>query len=335
MLSLLLLCSTLLSPDSASAGIIDKVAPSIVSIVVERDPEPPQEQPVPGAEEEEESQNVPPNVFAHRSEGPVSGTIVSADGYILTTHFNVRNAKKISVHVAGGKRYDAVLKGYSTRKDLALLKIEATDLPVLPRRETSSVVQGEIVAAIGRNHNNTPSINTGIVSALDRMLGDALQTDARLNYGNVGGALVDMEGRLVGITCNVTIETSARWGPNSGIGFAIPVAMLDKVVPMLKSGVNEGKPGYLGIVGSDDDADKNIDGAKITDVQPGTASAIGGMEADDIIVAFDGKKIENFDQLRKAILEKMVGDSVVVTVRREANGKTETLDLKLTLGERP
>lgn len=318
-------------PTGGWQTVVAKVAPSVVSIVVERDPEPPVEEPQP-EDPEQEGPKIP-NIFAERSTAPVSGTIVGAEGEILTTHFNILKAKKIVVRLADGRRFNATIKGYSARKDLALLKIDAKGLPILSRKKGATVDIGAVVAAVGRNADNSPSVNAGIVSATDRMYGQAIQTDARLNYANVGGPLVDREGNLVGVTCNVTTSTSSRWGPNSGIGFAVPCAMLDKVIPMLKSGVNEGKPGYLGVFANPEAAADA--GAVIADVHPGSAAATGGLKAGDAIVGFEGKPIANFDQLRRAIINKMVGDKVELIVKRTTDEKSETLVVKITLGERP
>lgn len=316
------------SLDKRRVEIAEKVAPVVVSIKVERDPEPEVEAPK-GEEEETPARRKIPNIFAHRPDAPVSGTIIDANGLIVTTYFNVLGAKKVTVKLSGGEECEANILGFSEKKDLVLLKIGKSGLPTLEKSTASPAKAGQMIMAIGRNPDASLSVNPGIVSALDRLLGQAIQIDAKLNYANVGGPLVDMDGKLVGITCNISTKNSYRWGQNSGVGFAVPADMLYKVVPMLKGGTNEGPPGYLGVTGTE--RDDESDGAKVESVQPGSAAEKGGVEAGDVIVEFDGKKTADFDQLRQAILGKMVGDIVKIAVKRDG----KELKLTLTLGARP
>lgn len=310
--------------DNIYVKLLEKAASSVVSINVER-------------EEEKEPPKNPfeqllgPNIFGKRPSGPVTGTIIDSDGYIMTSYFNVEGkVKKIEV-TYNGKEYKAKLLGYHARKDIALLKIKAKDLPALEKAKIDTLKIGQMVAAIGVGPDGkTPTVNQGIISAFNRNWGWMLQTDARLNYGNVGGPLVDLEDKLIGITCLISTATSNWSGQNSGVSLAVTMDKIDEILPDLKNGkkLGEGKPGFLGVELEDAG---DVEGVKIKNVLENTAAEEAGLEKGDIIKEFNGKKVNSVFELRQAIDVFNAGDKAKVKILRDKDEK----DVDVTLGERP
>jgi Do/DeqQ family serine protease len=246
-----------------------------------------------------------------------SGVIISADGYILTNNHVISTesgepADEINVHLNDGSQVDATLVGRDDRTDVALLKIDRTDLPFIPMADSNNLRVGDIVFAIGNPLGVGQTSTMGIVSATERtnlgLLGNQgyenfIQTDAAINRGNSGGALVDTLGRLVGINTAIYSAT----GGNIGIGFAIPTRLAQTVVLEL---IETGKVrrGYLGVSISDLNPDmaeafglENTKGALIETVQDGTPADIAGIKRGDVIKKIDGKVIENVADLRLTI----------------------------------
>ena len=307
----------------------EKASPSVVAIKVDREPEAaaPRSTPVPGLRGRF---GMPPeDVFAKRPSGWTTGLIVEPTGTILTTYFNVSGkVKSIKVRLADGRTLDATLLGYNGTFDLAALKIEAEDLPVLKRARLDELKVGQPLVALGRAPDSKSlTVNPGIVSAASRLSGKGIQIDAKLNYGNVGGPVVDLEGRLVAVSCKVDVKFASVYGQNSGVGFAITHDRFTNVLADLKAGKNEAearKP-FLGIQW----AQKSTrEGVELESVQAGKAAEKAGLKAQDVIVEFDGRKTATFEDLREGILRHSPGDKVKIKVLR---GEDE-MEFEATLG---
>jgi S1-C subfamily serine protease len=264
---------------------------------------------------------------------PVSGTILESDGYIITSYFNVNGkVKSIRVVLPDGKESQAKLVGYDETVDLALLKVDEVGLPVPEPSPISKLKVGSPIVALGRGPDARGiTIATGVVSAHHRMEGRCIQTDAKMNYGNTGGPLVDAEGRLIGVSCRVVDRNYYITGQNCGIGFATTHDQLIRLVPELKKGIRVTRPirAYMGIQGAPDEPEG--EGARIVEVLPGGSAEAAGIKKGDIILEFGDARTRNFDELREQILKRKVGDTVNVKLRRG----TEEKVIELTLGENP
>jgi serine protease Do len=299
----------------------EKIEKSIVSIKVIRRQEAPQQPrpPVPG---------MPPAM--PRPDTPVSGVIIDKEGYILTSYFNVSGSvRKIEVTTSDGKKCKAKLVGFDGRKDIALLKIEGENLPVPEKGNVKLLKIGQMVLAVGKNAKGKELIiNTGIISAFGRLWG-GIQFDARLNFANVGGALIDLEGKLIGVTCQISLDPRTQWGQNSGVSFAISIEEINEILPLLKEGkkTGAGRPAMLGITW-DDSAE--VEGVKVKEVLEGSAAKKAKIKPGDIIIEFDGKKITRFDELYKATFMKDAGNRVKIKVIRDG----EEREFNVRLGAR-
>ena len=266
-----------------------------------------------------------------------SGVIISTDGYILTANHVVEGADPDGVKVAyasGGKQYTAKIVGTDPPTDVAVLKIDATDASAVAIADSDKLEVGDVVLAIGNPFGIGQTVTMGIVSALGRTsLGiipegyeNFIQTDAAINQGNSGGALIDAEGRLVGI--NTAIFSPS--GGNAGVGFAVPANLARSVMERL---VQYGKVsrGYLGVniqsVSSDLQEQFNLpdlNGAIVTDVRPGTPASKAGLQNYDVIRELNGKKVEDSRQLRLAISQNAPGAKVTLKVLRGDPGHKPT-----------
>jgi serine protease Do len=276
-----------------------------------------------------------------RQEGLGSGVIVTEDGYILTNNHVVEGSDDdgIKVLLADGKtRYDAKLVGKDPRTDLAVLKVEAPGkLPALTLGDSDKLEVGDVVLAIGNPFGIGQSVSSGIISALSRGFGilgrqgyeDFIQTDASINKGNSGGALVDAEGRLIGINQSIASPS----GANAGVGFAIPINLARSVMLQL---VVDGKVsrGYLGVnlqALTPELAEafklKETQGALIGSVQPDTPAAKAGLREGDVIIEFNGKKVNDFSQLRFMVAQTAPKTKVSFKVLRD--GRERNVDVAL------
>jgi serine protease Do len=269
-----------------------------------------------------------------------SGVIVSPDGYVLTANHVVADADEIKVAIPGEKKeFTARVVGKDPATDVAVLKIQASGLAAITLADSDQLEVGDVVLAIGNPFGIGQSVSMGIVSALGRSgLGfngyeDFIQTDAAINQGNSGGALVDAEGRLVGI--NTAIISPS--GGNNGIGLAVPINLARSVLERL---VNSGRVtrGYLGIMPQDVDAglarqfnvpDQN--GALVGDVVPDAPAAKAGLKPGDVIVSINAKEIIDANGLRLAVSQCPPGSSVQVKLIRNGQPKT----LTVVVGEMP
>ena len=267
-----------------------------------------------------------------------SGVIVSPDGYILTANHVVDGADEIEVAIADNKKeFTARVIGTDPPTDVAVLKIDAKDLPAITLGDSDQLEVGDIVLAIGNPFRVGQTVTMGIVSALGRsglagfnQYQNFIQTDAAINPGNSGGALVDAEGRLVGI--NTAIISSTRG--SEGVGFAVPINMARHVMERLIAGgkVTRGDLPILlqditpGLAKSFDLPDQN--GALVSDVFPNTPAEKAGIKPGDVIVGLNGKDITDVNSFQLAVSESAPESSA--TVKLLHNGRPETVTVTLT-----
>jgi serine protease Do len=271
-----------------------------------------------------------------QQEGLGSGVIVSTDGYVLTNNHVVNGADVIKITLADGRELAAKVVGTDPKSDLAVIKVEAKDLPAITFTDSDKVEVGDRVLAIGNPFGIGQTVTSGMVSGLGRAtLGldyeDFIQTDAAINPGNSGGALVDVQGRLVGINTAIL----SRSGGFQGIGFAIPSNLARSVMEQL---VSNGKVvrGYLG-VSMQELTPELVDsfklatrtGALVSDVVPGSPAAKAGVKSGDVLTKFNGKSINDARHLKLTVANVQPGTEVAVEVLREG----KPVDLKIKVGE--
>lgn len=281
-----------------------------------------------------------PNRRPQLERGVGSGVLVSADGSILTNHHVVDGADKIMVHMSDNKSFEAKIVGTDQPSDLAVLKIEGSNLPFLNLGNSDTVRVGDIVLAIGNPLGIGQTVTAGIISAKGRRTGlsdgsfeDFLQTDAPINRGNSGGALVSLNGELIGI--NSQILSGSAGGGNIGIAFSIPSNMAKSVMEqLLKDGkVRRGMLG-INIQNVTDELAKSLElearsGVIVSNVRPGSAAEKAGIKRNDLIVAINGEKIEDSNVLRNKVAGSLPGSEIKVTVLRDGSN----VDLTATLDE--
>lgn len=313
--------------EQAWLAAIRKAAPSVVALAVERSADEPNE--------------FPPGMFRNPAEDPayrqrpagaVSGVIISADGYILTSSFNVSGTiAAITVTLGDGRQFAGKVLGRNEVHDLGLVKVEAANLPVPAFREdTRQIRVGEFCAIIGRNDNASQhNASTGIISGVARQGMGAIQFDAQCNYGNTGGAVIDLHGRVLGIAN--TIRPNVTHGLNSGVCFGMPWFLCEADLPDLKRGVVVTKP-KVPFLGIRPDADAvGVNGIRVAEVIPNTGAAAAGLRAGDVVTEVEGQAVATLGDLRKILQDKKVGDRVKITYSRAGRETTVTV----TLGERP
>lgn len=275
--------------------------------------------------------------------GSGSGVILSTDGYIVTNNHVVEGSDNITVILNDKRTFEAQLIGTDPTTDLALLKIDAKELPTLPIGNSDNLKIGEWVLAVGNPFNLTSTVTAGIVSAKARSINilnsdmrieSFIQTDAAVNPGNSGGALVSTNGELVGINTAIASQT----GSYSGYSFAIPVSIMSKVVADLKQyGVVQ--RALLGISISDINAEfakeKNLDvldGVYVAAVNPNSAAYDAGIQENDVIIKANGQKVKSVSELQEQIGRLRPGDKVDVTVLRNGKEKDFNVTLKNKMG---
>ena len=278
--------------------------------------------------------------FPRRRQGSGSGVIISEEGYVVTNHHVIEGADEIKVHLADKRSFDADLIGADAKTDIAVLKVTASDLPVLPLGNSDAVEIGDIVLAIGNPFGIGQTVTMGIVGATGRGdLGikhyeDFIQTDAAINPGNSGGALINVRGELLGINTAILSRGS---GGNQGVGFAVPVNLAHHVMTQL---VDRGRVvrGYLG-VGIQDLNPKmaqafdlpDARGALVRSVQPNSPAADAGLEQGDVIIGMDGEKFDDSRELRLGIAAEQPGSTLRLAVIRDGDERT----IPVRLGEFP
>lgn len=283
-----------------------------------------------------------------------SGVIISKDGYIVTNNHVIDGADEIIVKLNDNREFKGRMIGTDPNSDLALVKIEGDDFPTIPVGDSDALKVGEWVLAVGNPFNLTSTVTAGIVSAKARTLGvygiggveSFIQTDAAINQGNSGGALVNAKGELVGINAVLSSPTGAY----AGYGFAIPTSVMTKVVSDLKQ-YGTVQRALLGIKGTslagdgdmmfDQPIDKSgatlsdkrkefgvVDGVWVREIVDGGSAAGSDIKVDDVIIGIDGKKVQNFADLQEAIAQHRPGDKVTVKVMRDKKEKNINITLK-------
>ena len=263
-----------------------------------------------------------------------SGVIISPDGYIITNNHVVEDAENVEVTLNDNRKFKADVIGRDPSTDIALLKIKATNLPAIKYGDSDKLKLGEWVLAVGNPFNLTNTVTAGIISALGRNLQllnsnysieAFIQTDAALNMGNSGGALVNTKGELVGITSAI-LSPSGAYAGNS---FAIPVNIVKKVIEDLRK-FGEVQRAIIGVritPVTQDDADKlklpEVRGVKITDITRSGSADEAGLKANDVIVKFDGVSVGTPAELQEQVVKHRPGDRVNITYIR--NGKEFTV----------
>lgn len=323
------------------ATIAERVKPSVVLIKSKRVVRQAQAQRFWRPFEEFFGGRQPPDVQPRPLEGLGSGVIVSEDGYILTNNHVVENADELTVQFADERETNAKVVGLDPRTDLAVIKVDFDDLPVLAFGDSDKLRVGEWVMAIGNPLGRNHTVTAGIVSAkgrkqvlpVDGSYENFIQTDAAINPGNSGGALVDLEGNLMGI--NTAIAT--RTGGYQGIGFAVPANMARDIMTRL---VEDGRVsrGYLG-VGIDNLEEELAEsmglestaGVLIEMIADDGPAKDSDLQVEDVIVALNGSDVENSDDLRKRIASISPGTEVELGVIRDG----EPVTIAIELGELP
>lgn len=275
-----------------------------------------------------------------------SGVIISDDGYIVTNNHVVADAVEINITLDDNRSYKAKVIGTDPTTDLALIKIDERNLEFLPYGNSNDVVVGQWVLAVGNPFNLTSTVTAGIVSAMARnieilrennnnlQIESFIQTDAAVNPGNSGGALINTSGQLVGINTAI----ASRTGSYTGYSFAVPVNLVKKVMDdLLEFGVVQ--RGLLGIQIRDVSAqlsnDENlyvVEGVYVANVNKGSGAEEAGIKAKDVIIAIDGKKVRNTSKLQELVAVHRPGDKVEVLLLREGQEKTLIATLHNTGG---
>ena len=289
-------------------------------------------------------------LFSEPVEGAGSGSIIDDQGDILTNYHVIANAEKLTVSFGGGKNYPAKVVGRDPDTDLAVIRLLESpkeQMTVVPLGDSDRLIVGQKVLAIGNPFGLDRTLTTGVISGLQRpiraqngrQIEGAIQTDASINPGNSGGPLLDSHGRMIGI--NSQIESPS--GASAGVGFAIPVNIAKRIVPQLVRNGYVQRP-KLGINPRDVESLSGqvrlpvSYGVLIWAVQPGGAAANAGLrglvqtengdvELGDIIIAIDGEKVSNNDELLKILDKHQVGETVSVQIMR--NGRALTVSVKL------
>ena len=270
-----------------------------------------------------------------------SGVIVNADGGVLTSYHVVADVSSLYVGLSDGRQFEARLTGRDPETDLAYLRVDAKDLPSMEIASSDSLAVGQTVLAIGNPFGVGQTVTSGIISALGRHgLGlnsyeDFIQTDAAINQGNSGGALVDLSGRLIGINSAIFVPEMSEGFV--GIGFAIPSRIIEAVLPELEAGRTIVR-GYLGFIPRQLSAELAQDlglavrdGVMVKQVIEGSPAFEAGLWSFDVILSLNGERVERVNRLLQRIARLKPGEEVTLRVARGAR----EVDLQLTTAERP
>lgn len=271
-----------------------------------------------------------------------SGVIVSPDGYILTNNHVVDDADSLKVTLSDGRVLTAKVIGKDSKTDIAVIKVDAHDLPAITFANSDDVHVGDRVLAVGNPFGIGETVTSGIVSGTGRSgatgldYEDFIQTDAAINPGNSGGALVDLEGRLIGLNTAIL----SRSGGFQGIGFAIPSNLARHVINSL---VTTGRVvrGYLGVTIQDINPDladqfqlKSDSGAMVADVKPGNPAAKAGLKSGDVILEYEGKPVKDTQQLKFAVAATEPGKKVKIGYLRDGKSETATVTIAELPGDK-
>lgn len=328
-------------PRTSFADVVDRVGPSVVMVRAERRSRAPQQ-----------NDDLMRQLFGNRipqmqqqprdqvERGLGSGVIVNSDGTILTNFHVVDGAEDIKIDLPDKRTLSAKVVGLDKASDLAVLKIDATNLPALALGDSDKMRVGDVVLAIGNPLGLQQTVTMGIISAKDRQTGvgdgsfeDFLQTDAPINHGNSGGALINTNGELIGI--NSQILSGSQQGGSIGIGFAIPSNMAKSVMDQLLAN-GKVRRGQLGIGIQSVTSDlaeslglKDVRGVIVNQVQPGSPAEKAGIKQEDVITALNGAVVNDGNDLRNKVAATLPGTEVSLTVLR--GGREQ--QVKATLGE--
>ncbi|MFT5161520.1 MAG: serine protease DegS [Alteromonadaceae bacterium] len=306
------------------SGAVRKAAPAVVNIMSESFTS------SPGYNRQSRS--------PHQSLG--SGVIIQSDGYIVTNRHVVLNADRIIVLMQDGRRFIGELIGMDAITDLALLHVNAIDLPVIPQNISQTSQVGDVVLAIGNPLNLGLTITQGIISATNKTFTTGsfntpslLQMDAAINNGNSGGALVNTNGVLIGIN-SLAFQSIGNTEAN-GISFAIPYSTVHKITNKL---LKDGRliRGWLGVTGGPVNKDgqeirstvETVDGIRLTSVDPASPAQKGGLVKDDIIQQINGKKVTGIAQILSTVEDTPPGQTIAFTVKRNDQLQIFTVEIK-------
>lgn len=325
-------------PVVSYADVVSRVSPAVITIHSEMRVRAPQQYPFMDDPMFRQffGDRLRPQMPQQRRSGLGSGVIISTDGYILTNHHVIDGAEQIKVDLNDNRTLDAKVVGFDPPSDLAVLKIDATNLPVLALGDSDRVRVGDVVLAIGNPLGIGQTVTMGIISAKGRQTGlsngsfeDFLQTDAPVNQGNSGGALVSTNSELIGINSQILSPS----GGSIGIGFAIPSNMARTVTDTL---VKTGKVrrGQLGIVVARPNSDaakelgiKENKGVVVVHVQPGGAAERAGLERGDVITSFNGVEENDPNVFRNQVASTAPGSEVTLTILRD--GREQRVSARL------
>jgi Do/DeqQ family serine protease len=327
-------------PVLSYADVVTRVAPAVVTIHSQQRVRQPQQFPFTNDPFFQQffGDRMPIPETPQRREALGSGVLVTPDGYILTNHHVIDGADQIKVDLNDGRSLDAKVVGSDAPSDLAVLKVDASNLPVLALGDSDRARVGDVVLAIGNPLGIGQTVTMGIISAKGRQTGlsngafeDFLQTDAPINQGNSGGALVSTASELVGINSQILSPS----GGSIGIGFAVPSNMARTVMDQLiKSG--KVRRGQLGIsvrkVTSDDARKLGVaegKGIVVGAVQPGSGADRAGLRPGDVILSFNGVDVSDPNTFRNRVAGTPPGTEVTLTIMRDGREQT----LRATLGE--
>jgi len=278
--------------------------------------------------------------------GSGSGVIISPDGYIITNHHVVRGADEIVVSLADGRRFLGKPVGADEQSDIAVIKVDARDLPTAELGDSDKLRVGEWAIAVGNPLGLGSTVTVGVISALNRRklvveegryLEVAIQTDAAINQGNSGGALANIHGQLIGIN---TAIAAPPGGGSIGIGFAIPINHVKRVVRdiLVQGGTVKRARPWIGVYF---DAVRpslmkrvrlpDLNGVAVNEVVPGSPADKAGLRADDVIRRFGNRSIHSTQELLEEIMSRKPGDRVEVTVWRDG----KEMSLTITIGRAP
>jgi serine protease Do len=333
--------TTAVTPRTSYADVVKAVAPAVVTIRVEGRA---QASPTSFSDDDllrrffGDQFEGPRQPRSFRQRGLGSGVIVSSDGYILTNHHVVGGADDIRVDLIDGRSLKARLIGSDTPSDLAVVKVDASNLHALQLGNSDAVQVGDVVLAVGDPLGIGQTVTMGIISAKGRSTGvgdgsyeDFLQTDASINQGNSGGALVNVAGELIGINSQIVSPS----GGNIGIGFAIPANMAGHVMTLLRT---EGRVrrGQLGVtvqpVTSELAASlslKDVGGAIVSSVTPGGPADHAGVKRGDVILSLNGQPLKDSNALRNRVAEAGPGSRAMLLITRNGTQR----EIAVTLGE--
>jgi Do/DeqQ family serine protease len=324
------------------ADVVDRVAPAVVMVTIEQRAKPSQQREAPFLDNPFRDL-IPqqPQQPQRPQRGIGSGVIVSADGTILTNNHVIEGADKIRIELNDNRTFEARVVGTDPLSDLAVVKIEAQNLPFLNLGDSDRVRVGDIILAIGNPLGIGQTVTAGIISAKGRRTGisdgsfeDFLQIDAPINRGNSGGALVNLSGELIGINSQILAAPGGSGG-NIGIGFSIPSNMAKSVMEQL---VKEGKVrrGKIGISIQNPTEEmrealglKDTKGVLVGGVQAGSAAEKAGIRRGDVIIAVNGEKVEDSNILRNRIAGTAPGTEINLTIMRDGSEQ----EVRATLDE--